>query len=239
MADMKPLPDRDPARATLAAAIAMHADARHDLKVAEEAAGLAASRYYDAQSKLEALRKAPDAPSGSLADSFIASVSAGNPCNVAVLERASVEARAKMTAAENDVNVWKQTHEECDLAVRAKRAAVAPAKERVKRAARIVLANSGTITRLMDGLEAMQAEIINRRVALRYILFSGLNGELAEADRARIEDLFKTDRLPAGFNSAYNSGWEQHQVHQKWDAALDALMTDAEAALPTEFARVA
>jgi hypothetical protein len=35
-----------------------------------------------------------------------------------------------MTAAENDVNVWKQTHEECELVVRAKGVAVAPAKPR-------------------------------------------------------------------------------------------------------------
>ena len=47
-----------------------------------------------------------------------------------------------------------------------------------------------------------------------------------------------TDRLPAGFNSAYNWGWEQHPVHKKWDAAFDALMTDSEAELPTDFAGV-
>jgi hypothetical protein len=49
---------------------------------------------------------------------------------------------------------------------------------------------------------------------------------------------FKTDHLPAGFNSAYNWGWEQHPVHKKWDAAFDALVTDSEAELPTEFAGV-
>jgi hypothetical protein len=116
---------------------------------------------------------------------------------------------------------------------------VVPAKERVEKAARIVLSNSENVARLLDGIEEMQTEVINRRVALRYILFNGLNGELAEADRARIETLFKTDRLPAGFNSAYNWGWEQHPVHKKWDAAFDALMTDSEAELPTEFAGAA
>lgn len=236
MRDLKPLPDRDPARSKLASAIALEAGARRDLKVAEQAAGLAASRYYEAQSKLDELRNEPPAPSGSLAAEFISSVGAGNPCNVAVLERSSVESRAQMTAAENEATVWNETRQECEIAVRTKEAAVVAAQERAQKAARIVLANSETITRLMEGVEEMTAKVINRRVALRYILFSGLNGELLEADRARIEDLFKADRLPAGFNSAYNSGWEQHPVHQKWGAALEALMTDAEAELPIEFA---
>ena len=146
MRDLKPLPHRDPARVALASAIALEAGARRDLQVAEQAAELAASRYWEAENKLEAMRKAAVVPHMGLADDFIASVAFGAPCDVAVLGRSAVEATAKMTAAENDVNVWKQTHEECDLAVRAKGAAVAPAKERVEKAARMVIANSETVT---------------------------------------------------------------------------------------------
>jgi hypothetical protein len=232
-------PDREPARKALAAAIALEAGARRDLQVAQSAAEMAMRRHWEAQSKLDELHKVVAAPSGALADDFIASVAAGNPCDTAVLERSSVDARAQIAAAENEVAVWDETRGECELAVRAKEAAMVTAKERVEKAARIVLSNSENVARLLDGVEEMQTEVINRRVALRYILFNGLNGELAEADRARIETLFKTDRLPAGFNSAYNWGWEQHPVHKKWDAAFDALMTDAEAELPTEFAGAA
>src|ERR1700688_938058 len=106
MTDMKPLPDRDPARATVAPAIALEAGARRDLQVASNAAGLAERRHWDAQSKIDELRKVVAAPSGALADSFIASVGAGNPCGTAILERSAIDARAKMTAAENDVRVW-------------------------------------------------------------------------------------------------------------------------------------
>src|ERR1700720_1890494 len=109
MRDMKPLPDRDPARAKWAAAIALEAGARRDLQVAEQAAQLAASRHWEAQSKLDELHKIVAAPSGALADTFAASVSAGNPCDVATLERSSVDARAKLSAAENNVRVWEQT----------------------------------------------------------------------------------------------------------------------------------
>jgi hypothetical protein len=139
MRDLKLLPDRDPARSKLAAAIALQAGARRDLQVAEQAAELAAERCRDAQSKIDELRKVVAAPSGALADSFIASVGAGNPCGTAVLERSAIDARAKMMAAENEVAVWDETRRECELAIRAKEAAVVTAKERVERAARIVL----------------------------------------------------------------------------------------------------
>jgi hypothetical protein len=79
MRDMKLLPDREPARAKLAAAIAQEAGAARDFQVAEQAGELAASRYWEAEDKLEAMRKAAAVPHVALADAFISSVGAGNP----------------------------------------------------------------------------------------------------------------------------------------------------------------
>jgi hypothetical protein len=233
MRDMKPLPDRDPARAKLAAAIALEAGAARDLQVAKEAASLAGERCRNARSKLDELRNEPPAPSGAFAAEFISSVGAGNPCTTATLERASVAAGAKLAAAENEVAIWNETRQECEIAVRAKEAEVVTAKEQVGRAARIVLASSETVTRLMDGVEEMTAQVINRRVALRYILFNGFNGELAASDREKIEELFRTDLLPAGFHSANNLGWEMHGVHRAWQAAFEELQSNSEAELPS------
>jgi hypothetical protein len=223
MTDMKPLPDRDPARAKLAAAIALEAGARRDLQVAEQAAELAARRYYEAQSKLDELRNEPPAPSVAFADAFTASIAAGNPCNVATLERSSVAAGAKMTAAENEVAVWDETRRECDAAVRAKEAEVSNAKERVEKTARVVVANSERVTRLVDSLEAMQAEVIARRVALRFIWGKGLNGELSGPDKDRIESLLRQDL----------TGLESHPVHGVWRAAFEELRSNPEAELPS------
>jgi hypothetical protein len=239
MRDMKPLPDRDPARAKLAAAIALHAGARRDVRVADEAASLAAQRCWDAQSRLEELRRESAAPTSARADAFIASVSAGAPCGTETIERSSISAHAKIREAENEFAVWQETRQECDLAAREKEDAVVAAKERVEKTARMIVTNSETVARLLDGVEEMTAEVINRRVALRFILFNGLNGELLAADREKIENLFRTDRLPAGFHSAYNAGWETHGVHRTWQAAFEELQSNSEAALPTEFAGVA
>jgi hypothetical protein len=201
----------------------LHAGAARDHRVAEQAVSLAEERLWEAQARLEAIRKASDVPSGALADSFIASVGAGNPCGTAVLERSAIDARAKMTAAENEAAVWDETRRECDAAVRAKEAEVSKAKERVEKAARVVVANSETVTRLMDGLEAMQAEVIARRVALRFIWGKGLNGELSGPDKDRIESLLRQDL----------TGWENHPVHGVWRASFEELQSNPEAELPS------
>jgi hypothetical protein len=226
MTDMKPLPDRDPARATLAAAIALEAGARRDLKVAQSAADLAQRRHWDAQSKIDELRKVVAAPTGALADAFASSVAAGEPCNVAVLERSAIDARAKLVAAENEVAVWDETRLECELAVRSKAADVAAAKERVTRAARVVVCNAETVSHLADELAALQSELISRRSVLRFIWRTNRNGELSVPLAGRIERLLLCDL----------TGLESTPASAAWSAAFDELLTNSEAELPTEFA---
>jgi hypothetical protein len=140
-----------------------------------------------------------------------------------VLERSAIDDRAKMTAAENEVAVWDETRRECEIAVRSKEAAMVTAKERVERCARAVVCNAETAKRLGDDLEAMQAEVIARRVALRFIWGKGLNGELSGPDKARIESLLRQDL----------TGWESHPVHGVWRAAFEELQSNPEAELPS------
>ena len=218
--NMKPAPDQN--RKALAAAIALHAGAKRDARVADEAASLAAQKCWEAQSRLEKLREVAE-PSGALADTFAASVSAGNPCDVAVLERSGIDVRAKMTAAENDFNVWDQTQRECDLAARAKEADVAAAKERVERCARAVICNAETVKRLADDLDALQSELISRRSVLRFIWRTNWNGELSVPLAGRIERLLLRDLTGLEFTSASAA----------WSAAFEELQSNPEAELPS------
>jgi hypothetical protein len=217
---MKPAPDQN--RKALAAAIALHAGAKRDARVADEAASLAAQKCWEAQSRLEKLGEGAE-PSGALADTFAASVAAGNPCNVATLECSSVAAGAKIAAAENDFNVWDQTRRECDLAAREKEAAVAAARDRVERASRMVVANAETVTRLGDGLEALQEEVIEKRAVLRFIWGKGLNGELPGPLKERVERLLWRDLL----------GMESTSASAAWQAAFEELQSNSEAELPS------
>ena len=223
MRDLNPLPDRDPARSKLASAIALEAGARRDLKVAEEAASLAAERCWDAQSKLDELRNEPPAPSGAFAAEFTASIVTGNPCTSATLERASVASGAKLAAAENEAAVWNETRQECEIAVRTKEADVATAKERLERCARMVLVNAETVKRLCDDLESLQAEVIEKRATLRFIWGKGINGELPGPLEERVERLLLRDLL----------GLESTSTSAAWSAAFEELQSNPEAALPS------
>jgi hypothetical protein len=212
MRDMKPLPDRDPARVALANAIALQAGAVRDWQVAQEAAELAERRHWQSQSALEELRKVVADPSA-LADSFISSVASGAPCGTDVLERSGVAAARQISAAENDVRVWQQTHDECAQVSRSKEALALQAESRVERCAREVIANSATAMRLMDDLETKQAEIIGKRVALQFIWGKGLNGELAKPDSERMARLLNQNL----------SGHGHHPARGAWQAAFDNL----------------
>jgi hypothetical protein len=233
MRDMKPLPDRDPARAKLAAAIAVETGAARGLQVAEQALEHAERGCWQAQSALDELRRAPIEPSSSFANQLAALIASGKACNdVNIFERPRDDAHARIAKAEKEIMVWQEAISECEVAVRDKRADVATAKARVERAAREIIADPDVVARLLEAVEEMTAEVINRRVALRYILFNGLKGELSASDREKIEELFRTDRLPAGFRSVYNAGWEMHAVHRTWEAAFQKLMEDSTVGLP-------
>jgi hypothetical protein len=221
--DLKPILARDPNREALASAIALEAGARRDLQVAEQAAGLAAERCWRAQSALDELHKAVAAPSGALAADFIASVSAGNPCGTAVLERSAIDARTQIAAVETDIRVWEETQQQCELAVRAREADVATVKDRVERAARAVICNSETVKRLADDLEALQAEVIEKRSVLRFIWRKEINDELRGPLKERIERLFWRDLM----------GMESTSASAAWSAAFNELQSNSEAELPS------
>jgi hypothetical protein len=223
MRDMKSLPDRDPVRAKLAAAITLHAGARRDLQVAEQAAELAASRLWGSQARLDELSKAVPVPEGALAAEFIASVAVGRPCDTAVLERSAIDARAQIAAAENDVTIWERTSDECAFAVKTKEADVAIAKDRLERAARAVICNSMYVARLIDELTALQSEVVNKRSVLRFIWRASCNGELERPLSEQVERVLRQNI----------DGLESTPASAAWSAAFNELITNPEAELPS------
>ncbi len=211
-------PDQN--RKALAAAIALHAGAKRDARVADEAASLAAQRCWQAQAQLDELRKVPE-PKGSLAAAFTSSVAADAPCETAVLQRSGVDARAQIVSAENEFSIWDQTRDECDLAAREKEAAVAAARERLEKAACLVIANQETVKRLGDELEALQAEIIERRSELRFLARKGVN-DLPRSLKDRIDRLLWRDLM----------GMESTSATAAWQASFEELQSNSDARLP-------
>lgn len=221
--------EREPARIELASAIASEAGARRDMRAAEEAMELASDRRWDAESKLAAIREANAASHGGLGSEFIRRVQAGDACDAAVLERPSAEASAKEAEAQRAVAVWKQTRDECDLALSAKGTVVANAKECIERAARKVIANPEIVERLMAGIEDMQRALIDRRLSLRYVLFKGT---LSDPDKERVQRFLREHMLPGGIGCVEYENWDGYPVSVLWADAFKALMLDADAGLP-------
>jgi hypothetical protein len=226
MRDMKPLLGRDPARESLASAIAVEVAAKRDLQLAEKADEYANRSCWQAQSALDELQRMPAAPSGVLAARLAASIASGDACNVSVLERPRSDVHARIAAAEKEIMIWRETISECVAAVRDKEAELSVAKERVERCAREIVCNSAMAARLMDDLEAKQAELVERRVVLRFIWGKGLNGELSGPDRDRMARLLRQDL----------TGMESHPVRGVWQSVFEKLMEDPEVELPSSTA---
>ncbi len=222
--DLKLVPAPDPRRKELASAISMHAGAARDLIVAEQAAAAAKQKWWNAEARLDELRKEAPSPGGYLSDDAIAMIASGAACDTDVLDRSAVEAGARMKAFENDSKVWKAASAQCDLAVKAKAESAVTAKERLDRAARMVVCNSENVAKLIDALETKQVEIIEMRSALRFISSRGCNGELAPALSKQIERVLLQDLSGLGPTDSYRA----------WDAAFNELLANSDAALPNE-----
>ena len=74
------------------------------------------------------------------------------------------------------------------------------AKDRLERAARAVVCNVETTTRLTAELERLQAEVVDRRSALRFIWGKGINGELPRPLVESVQRVLQRDLLGMEFN---------------------------------------
>jgi hypothetical protein len=110
-------PPRSPARAQLAEAIAARDDLERQLAAARDAVEQAQHRKWAAQDKLDALRaqRAKELAARSLGGAFIASVLAGQPCGIDVLERPA--STREEDALEREIVTWQETQSECEAEI--------------------------------------------------------------------------------------------------------------------------
>jgi hypothetical protein len=94
-------------------------------------------------------------------------------------------------------------------------------------AAREVVRNSDAAAKLMAGLEEMQAEVVSRRVALRFMVFNDL-----VAEPGTFRAFLENKDLPGGYGAAEWIDWSRHGAHVSWKEAFAKLLQDADAPLP-------
>jgi chromosome segregation ATPase len=211
VAELEPdtLAQRAQAREQLANAINAVDDARARLDEAKAAVEAGWDRMITAGNRLDALKaKLPQLSSAPAAAEVISALAAGS----------NTETRSPRAVAESEIAALEGSREQLRRAI-----------ETAHRAATGVLRASGAAGRLMSGLEAMQAEVIRRRVALRFL---AAFKAIPKDEVAAVEALLSADRELPGLPIYGGNDWRNHPAHAAYYDALALLERDADARLP-------
>jgi len=209
---------KDPHRMALAGAIADTHFAEKNLKSAEEATRTGRDRLFDAQERVQALRASPSC-GNDFVEAFMADTTLAPP----------VVAIQAIQQAEHDVRLWQNTHSACLAQIPIRKNDLDKARRAVAVAARKVMRESGAAKALMQGIEEMQAELVRRRVALRFLQASDA---LNEDDAILVRQYLRDRDLPGGLGDTEFTNWSMNPVHHEWSLAFDALTKDPNAPLP-------
>jgi hypothetical protein len=228
--------NEDRSRAALAEAVADVAVARKGLQDARAAHAKAEEHVFDARHRLDALQEeAEEGASPGLPDGLITSLASGAAVDVCELGRPSVEVREKAEALERELEGWRQVRDKCEVAIRDRQAALADAMRQADRCAREVIRESGAAVTLMDGLKAMQAEVVSRRVALKFLQSHGM---IPDGMADGVKHVLRANRLPGGLGDVEFEDWGRHPAFAEWQRVFRALCSDPDAPLPGEEADV-
>jgi hypothetical protein len=220
--NLKAVDPSESARAALADAIEHRRSVQNDLENASRALDHARERWRHAERELEALRNGDGALASTIGDRLIASLSAGDSgVDAATLDAANFDSAARERELIHASEVFRRAIDDCKVRIGEAETTLFWAGSRVERAAARVIAESGAVERLRAGLDELEAEVVRRRIALRFIL---RNGELVD-DARRELDSFLSARtvLPGGSRSTVFPYHEQHQAAKDWAQALEAL----------------
>jgi hypothetical protein len=218
------LATRAAARQSLADAIAGVDSAVARLDEAKRAGEAGMDRAIAVSNEIEALKgKLPQLPSTPPAGAVLA--------GGGVLERSPrAEAQARIAELEATRDQLRRARDLAEAEVETRKRAVEHARLRAHRAAVAVVKASGAAERLMSGLEALQEQVVRRRVALRFL---AAFKAIPQSEQVAVESLLSADReLPGLPTQASDVDWKNHPTHADWWRALATLERDADARLP-------
>jgi len=128
-----------------------------------------------------------------------------------------------------DVELFARRITQNETAVPEKERAVGTARHRVKEAALAVIRASDAVAMVMNDLEILQNQVTEKRVALRYFINKDL---VSPDDVVEVKRLMKVDLPPHPMDATFVD-WSAHPAHIKWEDALERLMADPDAELPS------
>jgi hypothetical protein len=116
-----------------------------------------------------------------------------------------------------------------EVAIPERERAVGTARHRVREAALAVVRASDAVAVAMNDLEVLQNQVTEKRVALRYFISKDL---VSPDDASEVRRLMKVDLPPHPMDATFVD-WSAHPAHTRWGDALERLMADADAELPS------
>jgi len=199
-------------RAALAESIERRDNLERDLKAAKEGESRAFEIILAAQARLEAARAAE----AEAEDGQVALIIAGE---VGALVRSQREIRSSAEGAAADIEAAKAVRAKARLAIAELERALDWAERRVGEAIGRVMA--GRVGKFVAEVEALAAELAAKRAVLAFI-YSRMPRDAPEY--GRLNELTRSERFVAPNLN--------HAAVAPWRAAHEALLRDADAALP-------
>jgi hypothetical protein len=214
-----------PEREQLAEAIERHNDARDVVRRVGEAREQADEVVYRVKDAMRAAEAAlAEAQAGE--DAWLAAKALGEDAGIS-----AADAEAAVTRAANDLAVARRTRDALDERAAREAAEVERARDAVAKCVTAVAKSEAPAARLLAEAKAVQADLIAKRVRLRFLFNSDFIAE-QDAAAARTFLLFE-NTLPTGKGQVEHGNFDSHPAANIWKAALQELRENADAALPT------
>jgi hypothetical protein len=128
-----------------------------------------------------------------------------------------------------DVELYTRRGAANETAVPEKERAVGTARHKVKEAALAVIRASDAVAMVMNDLEILQNQITGKRVALRFFISKDV---VSPDDAGDVKRLMMVELPPHPTNPTFVN-WNAHAAYIKWEDALERLMDDPDAELPS------
>jgi chromosome segregation ATPase len=204
----------DPNRAALAEAIRERDDIARRLEAANEAVGRAADIVHAGPARLAAAKAAVAAAKDAEAERFVAG-------ETSLMERPVREARAAEQDVADDIEAAREALARIKATIKELEQDGYYAQLRVKNAIGRVLL--GAVGEVIQEAETLQDRLNGQRAILD---FAELLLPADAPERRRMEGMVRAEGRPADLSN--------HRAPAPWRAAYDALLSDANAALPSK-----
>ncbi len=215
-------PVRTAEREQLAEAIARHAAALDAVRRVEQAHEAARETIYRLMDGLKAAKTAVEEAKAD-GDARLAAVALGE-----LDANAATDAEAIVNRINADLDVARRTTAALEQRAQREATEVERAREAIGKAVAAVVRSETNVAKLLTEAKKIQADLIARRVELRFLY----NGFLEDRESELRTFLLFENQLPAARGQAEHGSFRSHNADAAWKASIAALAQDADAALP-------